>query len=467
MLPSPSRPLLSLLIGLVLCLLMPAQIEAQPPPIEGPSLDPGTAARLEALERAVEERGETIEELREELEELREDTEDAVSDVQDGQADADDQADAIWQELARRMTFFGYSTHFLRFQPEKDPYFRAFRVNIMFNAQVARRLRFFAELEFEDPFVIGKPDGGFVEGEQGFIELTLAPALALRAGMMLVPVTSFNLRHEGWRQPFVTRPLMNDRIFPSTYADVGVALFGTLYSGEDVQLGYQLMASNGLRTGMMSAYEETDGSMRISGKGLRSARPDFQSDNNSGKSLAARLSLMAGEHLDFAMSGYWGPYRDDSSDSLYMAGADLTLSFDALRARIEGIYIGLESGTHPFTRDDGSVTDRIYPRNLIGGVAEVELRFFPSALRETPLGEFDDPRFFVAFRADYGRIHFRPLASHPATTQTELRASASIGYRPVQRSAIRLEYMQGFGDPDTKISLGDSWEAHLSFALGY
>jgi hypothetical protein len=76
----------------------------------------------------------------------------------------------------------------------------------------------------------------------------------------------------------------------------------------------------------------------------------------------------------------------------------------------------------------------------------------PSARRYRPLA----PVLFLAARFDAAQVKFDEA-------KNELRGTASFGYRPVLRSALRFDFSQGRGD----FALEDNWEASFSVAIGY
>jgi len=411
------------------------------------------AAQIEARLNALEQNaggdtagGDTAQELadiRQELEDLR--------------ADTEDQSNSILEDLANRVTVSGYMHSWLRASRSEHLHFRAWRANIIINAQITSTLSFFAEWEFEDAAAIGGGKG-VLETERAYMQLGLWPALGIRAGILLVPFSNFNLLHEGWRHAFSTPPLINKNIFPSTYADVGLEAYGTLVNRDSLQLTYELMVSNGLTNDIQTVAG--------GGTGLRHARPSFGHDNNRGKSTTLRVGLAAGDHVQLGVSGHYGAFADRGGAALAMAGADMTLTYDSFVARAEGLYIYLPVASRTFDDDGDPSTPEITSRLIEGGggaVLDLEYRFFPSFMSGTPFGSFEDPKFFLAVRGDGGFVSF------PGRTNHEYRVTGSFGYRPVEQSAIRFEYLRSF-TPDTGgagVERGNSWTATVSFAMSY
>ncbi len=72
------------------------------------------------------------------------------------------------------------------------------------------------------------------------------------------------------------------------------------------------------------------------------------------------------------------------------------------------------------------------------------------------MGRFDDPVFYLAARFDAAQYGFEEA-------QNELRGTAAFGYRPVLRSAYRVEFSKGKGD----FALKDGWETTFAVSVGF
>jgi hypothetical protein len=92
-------------------------------------------------------------------------------------------------------------------------------------------VRFYSELEVEHAFV--KDGQGELELEQAFIDFHLDPDIAIRAGIVLVPIGIQNERHEGPAYFGVERHQVETVLIPTTWFEPGVGLFGRLAPGFD------------------------------------------------------------------------------------------------------------------------------------------------------------------------------------------------------------------------------------------
>jgi hypothetical protein len=98
------------------------------------------------------------------------------------------------------------------------------------------RTRFVSELEVEHA-VSSADDPGEVEVEQAYVERLLTDRLALKAGLVLMPVGLLNESHEPTRYHGVFRNLTETQIIPTTWREGGVFLDGTTEAGLRFNLG--------------------------------------------------------------------------------------------------------------------------------------------------------------------------------------------------------------------------------------
>ena len=113
-------------------------------------------------------------------------------------------------------------------------------------AEIAPHLRFATEIEFEYG---GNPDkSGEIKIEYAVIDWQLRESLALRSGIILLPLGRFNLLHDSPVNDFTERPLVSRYILPSTFMESGTGIFGTLYPTEASLLSYAFYVVNGFGT---------------------------------------------------------------------------------------------------------------------------------------------------------------------------------------------------------------------------
>ena len=96
------------------------------------------------------------------------------------------------------------------------------RTNLFFSSTIAKKIRFFSELEFED----GTKE---INLEAAFIDFEFNPLLNLRGGIIVNPIGAFNQNHDGPRWDFIDRPISATTILPATLSNVGFGLLGKYF----------------------------------------------------------------------------------------------------------------------------------------------------------------------------------------------------------------------------------------------
>jgi hypothetical protein len=94
----------------------------------------------------------------------------------------------------------------------------------------------YGELEWEHA-VVSADDSGESEVEQLYVEHQLNPAIALRAGLTLIPLGFLNERHEPTNYYGVERNFVETAIIPSTWREGGISVLGTTDFGLNWNVG--------------------------------------------------------------------------------------------------------------------------------------------------------------------------------------------------------------------------------------
>jgi hypothetical protein len=204
------------------------------------------------------------------------------------------------------------------------------RFNIFLYSAVASRLRFFAELEFEH----GTEE---IALETAQLDFQVAPALALRAGIILPPVGAFNQNHDSPRWEFVDRPLVSTRIIPSTLSEVGFGVYGRLAPGRGIGLTYDAYLTNGLADGVIG--NEEGRTLLAGGKHAEM----FAEDNNGSPAFSTRMAAQHRVLGEMGVSYYGGVYNTFREDGVEveprrrvsLAAVDLSTAVGPLSVRGE------------------------------------------------------------------------------------------------------------------------------------
>ncbi|MEL7586143.1 MAG: hypothetical protein AAGU19_05475 [Prolixibacteraceae bacterium] len=243
------------------------------------------------------------------------------------EAQTAEQSPAGYQNLAdkllsseNKLTIGGYGE--VHYHQPLDPDVRrngeldVHRMVILFGYQFSDRTQFVTELEFEHV--------SEVYVEQAFLQHRLSKLVNLRAGLLLVPMGIVNEYHEPTTFNGVERPLIDNKISPSTWREIGVGLTGTI---QPASLKYQVYVVNG--------FNGYDGTAKLNGKnGLRSGRQKGASSYISSPNLTGKIEYYGIRGLNVGLSGYFG----DTQSTLY-DGVDK--DDDAALAKADSSVVGI------------------------------------------------------------------------------------------------------------------------------
>ena len=199
------------------------------------------------------------------------------------------------------------------------------RMVLLFGYQFNDRVDFVTELEFEHVKEV------FVE--QAFIRYKLNDFMALRAGLILIPMGIINEYHEPTTFNGVERPSIANSIIPTTWREIGAGLSGKF---TDIGLKYQIYLVNGL-----NGY---DGNGKISGAGIREGRQKGAESYISSPNLSFKLDYFGVSNLKLGLAGYFGKTQStlyngiDKTNNHLMMMADssvINLSMIGLDLRYE------------------------------------------------------------------------------------------------------------------------------------
>jgi len=187
------------------------------------------------------------------------------------------------------------------------------RMVLLFAYKFNNRVDFVTEIEFEHVKEV------FVE--QAFIRYKLNDWMNLRAGLLLIPMGIINEYHEPTTFNGVERPLIANKVIPTTWREIGFGFSGKF---NDLGLKYQIYMVNGL-----NGYD--DGSAKISGGGLRSGRQKGAKSFMSSPNLSFKFDFYGISNLKLGFSGYLGKTQSTMFDGLDMNNDALVMMADSSR----------------------------------------------------------------------------------------------------------------------------------------
>lgn len=169
------------------------------------------------------------------------------------------------------------------------------RFIMLMGYRFSAKTRFLSEIEFEHVEEV------YIE--QAFLQHQLTNSMYLRAGLVLIPMGIINEYHEPTTFFSVERPMLDKRIAPTTWREIGAGLNGTILGAS---LKYQLYVVNGF-----SGY---DGGARFNGAdALRGGRQKAAKSYISSPNLTGKVEYYGIRGLNIGLSAYWG----NSQSKLY------------------------------------------------------------------------------------------------------------------------------------------------------
>jgi hypothetical protein len=307
-----------------------------------------------------------------------------------------------------------YATlEFLDFK-KMDSTFDARNIELLVAGRMGPRLSGNAEVEYERGKTIGEGNGA-VEVEQGWVQYEIDSFANLRTGVILVPFGNYNLTHFDPFQDLTSRPLVAQSVVPTTWAEAGAGIVGSVFPSENSVVDYQIYFVNGLADAMNNT------------EGLHDDGGNFETDNNNNKGVVGRVAVSSGRNR-IAGSAYHGAY-DRSGNQISGFDADGMVVVGPLEVLGEWARFNVEHGLTA----DGDPT----PRNLQGAYVQANYHFWFDFLNQTFLGrQFDDPTFTLVARWGFARI----AVAGAGPDNRETRATFGLNYRPTVTFVYKVEY---------------------------
>lgn len=204
-------------------------------------------------------------------------------------------------------------------------YFDQHRLVPFIYGDVSDHVKFATEIEFEHGGV--NPEGDSeIKVEFATIDYLVKEPLNLRAGILLLPLGKFNLLHDSPLRDLTQRPIVDQRIIPTTLHQPGLGFYGTLYPTRLSQLYYEAYVTSGFTNAFGGEGNPNPTSNINNTNGIRSARNNStEFDNNNGKSVVGRLAFSPILGVEVGGSGFFGSYDPQSKRPLAIWALDWTL----------------------------------------------------------------------------------------------------------------------------------------------
>lgn len=233
------------------------------------------------------------------------------------------------------------------------------RMVLMLGYNFNAKTQFISEIEFEHVSEV------FIE--QAFLQHKVNNLINLRAGLLLIPMGIVNEYHEPTTFNGVERPLVDSKISPSTWREIGFGLSG---NSIDASLKYQAYLVNG--------FNGYNGKGNLSGKnGFRNGRQKGAESFISSPNFTGKVEYYGIRNLNVGLSGYFGKTQstlyngilkndgaalakaDSSVVGISMLGADARYSLGGIQVRGQYYYASISNTEqyNSFTAVSGTQND--------------------------------------------------------------------------------------------------------------
>jgi hypothetical protein len=238
------------------------------------------------------------------------------------------------------------------------------------------RTQFVSEIEFEHAKELWV--------DQAFLQHRINRHINFRAGLLLVPMGIVNEYHEPTTFNGVERPVIDSRISPSTWREIGFGFSGNILP---LTMRYQVYAVGGL-----NGYD-TKGVFSGS-SGVREGRQKGAKAYASSPALTGKIEFYGLKNLNVGLSGYFGKSQsklysklpednaaltaraDSSVVGISMIGADARYRLSGLELRGQVYYTSF-SNTEQYNAFTGSgEADNDLGKSMLGYYAEAGYNVF-------------------------------------------------------------------------------------------
>jgi hypothetical protein len=321
------------------------------------------------------------------------------------------------------------------------------RLVLLLAASPSQNVRFWSEIEIEH--------GGELGVEFSHVDFLVEDWFNLRGGILLSPLSRFNLLHDAPLNDLTDRPLAQRSVVPVVLRDAGVGPFGRLEWGQTVWT-YEAYITNGFEVMNQDGTVTPTTNTRISSTNpvnvLRSGRPHSASgfegaydDFNNDKAIVGRLGFSPAVGVDFGLAGYTGDYDAHDDHTLNIYTADLALQGGAL-ANAFGAEGGfreflfahewiVEVAQADFERGGFFPSLAGVPREMTGYYAQWNYHFMPQFLRDW-MGDWAGNETTFTLVARYDELN----VGVGGPDLLDRKMTFGLNFRPTEMTVIKFDY---------------------------
>ena len=316
------------------------------------------------------------------------------------------------------------------------------RTNLFFSSTIAKKIRFFSELEFED----GTKE---INLEAAFIDFEFNPLLNLRGGIIVNPIGAFNQNHDGPRWDFIDRPISATTVLPATLSNVGFGLLGK-YFVYNWTVGYEAYLTNGFDDHITANNEN-----RTSLAAGKLSPEKFEESNSGSPMFTGKLAVRnrrIGE-LGFSyMTGIYNKWKADgfvldSKRSIDVLAIDYTVTALRNKLNITGEAVKV------FV-DVPDTYSQAFGSEQLGAFIDIV-----GTVTQKPILGWEKSKINLALRMEYADYNQGKFKETNGNIGDDIWAVVpGIAFRPVGTTVVRFNYRYQqqhdlLGNPPSKTAI--------------
>lgn len=302
--------------------------------------------------------------------------------------------------------------------------FQMRRMTLFFSSTIAKKIKFFSELEFED----GTKE---INIEFAAMDIEFHPLVNLRGGIILNPIGSFNQNHDGPRWDFIDRPISSTTILPATLSNVGFGLHGKYFVSRWT-FGYEAYLTNGFDDAVISNPENR--TSLAAGK-LNVER--FEESNSGLPMFTGKLAMRNRKIGELGLSMMSGVYNKWQSDGIILdAKRKITafaLDFNTTFLNSRVSVLGELSKVYV---DVPSAYDPAYGSEQFGGFVDIV-----GTVVQREIFGWEKAKINVGTRLEYADYNQGTFSETGDDISDHIWAVVpTIAFRPVGTTVLRFNY---------------------------
>jgi hypothetical protein len=302
--------------------------------------------------------------------------------------------------------------------------FQMRRMTLFFSSTIAKKIKFFSELEFED----GTKE---INIEFAAMDIEFHSLLNLRGGIILNPIGAFNQNHDGPRWDFIDRPISATTILPATLSNVGFGLHGKYFKSRWT-FGYEAYLTNGFDDAIISNRQNR--TSLAAGK-LNAER--FEESNSGLPMFTGKLAVRNRKIGELGLSMLSGVYNKWQSDGITLDAkrnaTALALDFNTSLFKNRLSLIGEVSKVYV---DVPANYDPSYGNEQFGGFIDI----VGTVVQREILG-WEKAKINIGTRLEYADYNQGKFSETNSIISNHIWAIVpTVAFRPVGTTVLRFNY---------------------------